>query len=154
MHSGDHRQAHPDFVHKGYVLLGWRKLRDLRLLANDRKAFRTEFRKHYREPPPAVGIKAGELYRFVHEVKPGHFMIYPSGKDGLVRIGRVERDYEHRPRLKADFPHVHKVKWLKELRRNTLSPEAKRALSGRLSLYTPRKYADELRATVLPRNIS
>src|SRR5882672_4455615 len=141
MHSGYDGEAHSSFVDMNYVSLGWKQCGDLRLIPNTRKAFRKQFRSHCpNHEPGAVRMKASELYRFLHKMAVGNLVVYPSVEDGLVRVGHVvgEYDYKHKNRPHC---HVRKIKWFKTVRRNKLPFKVQRALSGRPSLYQPRKYA-------------
>lgn len=45
--------------------------------------------------PGAIPNYAGQLFRFVHEMKPGDLVIYPSKRDRQVHLGRIEGGYEY-----------------------------------------------------------
>src|SRR5216684_4379554 len=106
IHSGKRSEAHPLFV-AGHVALAWRRLRDLSSLDESRTAFKREYRRHYRHQSESdIEQGAGCLYRFVHKLERGDFVIYPSGPDCFVRVGRVTRGYQYRPALNSEFPHV------------------------------------------------
>ena len=149
MHSGRDGEAHSSFVKMNYVSLGWEQCGDLRLIPDTRKAFRKQFRSHYpKHASAAVRLKASELYRFLHKMNTGDWVIYPSVEDRLVRVGCVagEYDYKHKNQPHA---HIRKVKWLKKVERSKLSSEVKRAISGRSSLYQPRKHTSDMRKALL-----
>ncbi len=147
--SGPNEQAHLDFLH-GRICLSWSKLGDLRLIEDDRKAFRNEYRRHYDRGEPDLGRGAGCLYRFVHKMNRQDLVIYPSRTDRLVRVGRVRGDYEYRPRSNHDYPHVRRVIWKKEFQRNDLPLEIKLAIRRRHALYQPRDEYLEAVQKLLP----
>ena len=143
MHSGRDGEAHVGFV-EGRISLGWAKCGNLRSILPDRKAFRKHYRAHYpADSPAAARMKAGALYRFLHEMNIQNVVVYPSGNDGLVRFGIVSGPYKYERTAKI-HPHRRNIKWFKEIPRSKLPFKIKRALSGRCSLYQPRKYAGDI----------
>lgn len=149
MHSGPDGKAHSSFVKMNHVSLGWNQCGDLRQIPDTQKTFRKQFRSHYpNHASAAVRLKASELYRFLHKMAVGNVVVYPSGKDGLVRVGRVVGEYDCKHKNQPHC-HVRKVKWFKKVQRNKLPSRVRRALSGRPSLYQPRKYASDVRKALL-----
>jgi predicted Mrr-cat superfamily restriction endonuclease len=150
MHSGVDNVAHSDFVDKRYVSLGWAKLRDLRLIPRNRKAFHKKFRKYYHDDPrAATRVQASELYRFVHLLQRKEIVVYPSGGDDLVRVGHIEGDYEYKPRLNRKHPHVRKISWFRVLKRKSLPLAVRISLSLPQALYNPRENLDQIRRILL-----
>ena len=98
-----------------------------------------------------VNSTAGELYRFVHEMKPSDLVVYPSMNKELLRLGRVKGDYEYRRRPNRKHTHVRKIQWLEELARDILPFRVKRTISGRHALYQPHKHIKELRTILMGR---
>jgi restriction system protein len=39
-------------------------------------------------------VSAGQLYRFVHEVREGDVVVYSSNRDQTVRFARVDGGYQ------------------------------------------------------------
>jgi restriction system protein len=148
--GGTGEQAHDSFV-SGCISLGWSRIKDLRLIAANRKAFRKEYRRHYRDDSPgAARMRASELYRFLNKVEVGDFIVYPSRKkDGLVHVGRVMGGYKFKPG-RSPHHHLRKVKWIKEMQWSELSPRVRRTLDCRPSLYRPKRYANDVREALLP----
>src|SRR5713101_3670546 len=150
IHSGKERKAHLFFL-TGHIALSWHRLRDLSSLEESRAAFKGEYRRCYGHHAASdIEQGAGCLYRFVHKMEREDFVIYPSGPDCLVRVGRVTRGYQYRPALNSEFPHVRRVRWLDTVPRKNLTTEVKEAISGRNPLYEPHQHLDELRAALLP----
>jgi restriction system protein len=150
MHSGVDNVAHSDFVEKNYVSLGWAKLGDLRLIPKNRKAFHKKFRKHYHDASrAATRLQASELYRFIHVMQREEIVVYASGRDGLVRVGRIEGDYEHKPSINRKHPHVRRVSWFPVLERKSLPRAVRFAVALRPSLYNPRENLNQIRRILL-----
>lgn len=151
MRSGRHEEAHDEFVKNRHLALGWRSLGDLARLDGTQEAFRRAFREkfcnhHPDQTPAAVRVKAGELFRFVHKLKPNDFVVYPSADHAHVYFGRVIGPYKFRLGQNPGFPHRRKVTWFRNLPKEAMSSKAKRAIKGRMTLYQPRKYRGALEA--------
>ena len=146
IHGGTDEKAHSQFVIEGYASLGWSKCGDLGLFPPDQKAFRERYLSHYPDDTLATaGIRAGELYSFVHEMKVGDSVIYPSRTDRLVRVGRVVGDYQYKSKHEI-HSHVRKIKWRRRtVQRDGLPSKVRRALSGPRALYQLRKHASDVR---------
>jgi restriction system protein len=146
IHSGLHGEGHADFIAKPWISLGWRRVGDLRLLKNNRAAFRAVIEKRYPNTPASVRMKAGALYRFLYKMQRKDIVIYPS-PDGLVYVGTVKGDYEFRLQPSLGHHHVRKVRWFDKQEKEDLSRRVRSALarSARSSLCQPRQNAQLLR---------
>ena len=82
------------------------------------------------------------LYRFVHEMKIGDHVVYPSKSDRKINIGVVESDFIYNPTA-ALYVQQRKVKWLKHLPRTAFSQGALYELGSALSFFLLKNYADE-----------
>jgi restriction system protein len=75
IHAGKTGDAEALFGKKSVVAIGWKQMGDL-------SAFKTraDFNKRYEEvypnvKPAAIPVSAGQLFRFVHEMKVGDIVI-------------------------------------------------------------------------------
>jgi restriction system protein len=60
------------FLKKHCVAMGWTGVGDLSALKPDRDAFKARVAEVYPDAKPgAIPNNAGQLFRFVHETKPG-----------------------------------------------------------------------------------
>jgi restriction system protein len=149
MHGGTERQAHSDFVIRKYISLESPKLGDLRFLPDDPKKWLARYRRKYpRLSLRSASAKSGELYRFFNEMKSRHFVVYPSRDDKLVHIGLVTGEYRFLPNVSSHHPHARKIRWLKQIKRKSLPPNARRAISGPRAIYQPLKYLEILRRSI------
>jgi restriction system protein len=149
IHSGLHGEGHTDFMAKPWISLGWNRVGDLRLLKNNRAAFRAAIEKRYPNGNAAtVRMQAGALYRFLYKMQRKDIVIYPS-PDGLVYVGNVKGDYEFRLQRSLAHYHVRKVKWFGKKEKEDLSRRVRSAInrSARSSLCQPRQNAQLLRYT-------
>lgn len=149
IHAGKTGDANTLFLKKNCVALGWAKMGDLSALKGDREAFKAQIAKSYPGTKPgAIPGNAGQLFRFIYEMKPGDLVIYPSKHDRHVHIGRVEGAYQYDPVTEPGYPHRRSVAWLKDLPRTHFSQGALYEIGSAMSLFSVKNYADEYRAAL------
>jgi len=136
-------------LQKGYMAVGWPEAGDLRKLPPSREGFKEHIEKIYPEWSRGAKINsASQLYRYVHEIKRGDFVIYRSQWDRLIHIGKVVGDYEHRPDLGREYVNVRRVEWLGQYPLTRFSQGALYELGSALSLFQVTRYADEFRSAL------
>ena len=149
IHGGKTGDADSLFLKKNFVALGWHKCGDLGNLPADREAFKERVAKSYPEnKPAAIPNNAGQLYRFVHEMKPDDLIVYPSRRDHTVHIGRITGPYKYNPDLEASYPNLRSVAWLKAVPRTQFTQGALYEIGSAMSLFQVKNYADEFIAAV------
>jgi restriction system protein len=122
---------------------------NLSSLAANRESFKARVAEVYPgKPPGAIPNYAGQLFRFVHEMKPGDLVAYPSKRDRLVHLGRIEGEYHFDPRKEANYPNTRKVKWVQAVSRTKFSQGALYEIGSALSLFQIRNFVDEFRAAI------
>jgi restriction system protein len=153
IHAGRTGDADAQFLKKGVVALGWRALGDLAQLKPDRDAFKAAVSRHFPHfKPGAIPTSAGQLYRFVHEMKEGDLIVYPSKRDRKVYVGRIIGPYRFDPSLAAaegegeGYPNIRPVKWLASQPRAAFTQGALYEIGSAMSFFQVRTYADEFRA--------
>ena len=91
IHGGKTGDADSLFLKKKFIALGWHKCGNLGDLPADRDAFKELVLKSYPDNKPAsIPNNAGQLYRFVHEMKTDDLIVYPSKRDHTVHIGQSQ----------------------------------------------------------------
>ncbi len=149
IHAGRNGDADTLFLKKNLIAVGWAKMGDLSALKPDREAFKARVAEVFPEKKPgAIPNNAGQLFRFVHEIKPGDIVVYPSKRDRMVHLGRVEGGYVYNPKTEPGYPNCRAVKWLKEVPRTQFSQGALYEIGSALSLFLVRNFADEFRAAL------
>lgn len=121
IHAGKQGAAEELFLSKAHIALGWDKLGDLSALPDDRRAFREHFMKA-QSTEKTRG--AGQLYRFVHEMREGDLVVWPSQRDQQIRLGEVVGPYVFRSDIMAAYPHMRAVRWLATGPRAEFAPRA------------------------------
>jgi restriction system protein len=93
--------------------LGWKDIGDLSGL-NTRDDFKSRYAKAYpSEKAGAVPVNAGQLFRFIHEMRVGDAILLRRSQTREISVGWVEGEYEYKPALDPAFPHIRKVKWVR-----------------------------------------
>ncbi len=94
----------------------------------------------------AIPNNAGQLFRFVHEMKTDDLIVYPSKRDRQVHIGRIAGSYRYDRDLSESYPQQRPVKWLAHLPRTKFSQGALYEIGSALSFFRVKTYADEFQA--------
>ena len=136
------------FLNNNVIAIGWGAFGDLSVLDATREAFKAHYEKSYPEAKKgSIPTSAGMLFRFMHEVKIGDYVVFPSKVDRMINIGIIEGEYEYVP--SADrYVQQRKVKWLKHLPRTVFSQGALSEVGSALSFFIVKNYADEFLAAI------
>jgi restriction system protein len=149
IHGGKTGDADSLFLKKGFVAVGWDRMGDLGVLKPNREAFKAKVAAAYPDyKPGAIPTAAGQLYRFVHEMKVGDMIVYPSKHDRHVHIGRIEGTYKYDPSLEHSYPSLRPVKWLRALPRTHFSQGALYEIGSAMSFFQVKTYVDEFTTAV------
>jgi restriction system protein len=144
IHGGRTSEADSTFLKKKMLALGWDRMEDLGQLSADRDAFKQHLLKAYPDRKPGYyPMAAGQLFRFVHEMKDGDLVIYPSKRDRHVHIGEVAGPYQYATKNADGFPHRRPVRWLKDFPRTKFSQGALYEIGSAISFFQVKNYADE-----------
>lgn len=147
IHAGRSGDAETLFLKKNRIGIGWAKVGDASALPATRDAFKGAVEKAYPDKKPgAIPNSAGQIYRFVHEMKLGDLVAYPSKLDRRVYVGRVAGPYLYDQQTEPGYPHTRPVKWLKSVAREQLTQGALYEIGAALSLFLLKNFADEFRA--------
>jgi restriction system protein len=89
--AGSAGQADAIFLEKGQIALSCQEVGgDVSLLPPSRGAFKDAFVRGAPEAPASsVPAQAGQLYRFVHEMRIGARVLYPRKSDRTVHWGEI-----------------------------------------------------------------
>lgn len=146
IHAGKTGDADTFFLNKNCIAIGWAKMGDLSSLKPDREAIKARVAEAYPDKKPgAIPNNAGQMFRFVYEMKTGDLVVYPSKRDRQIHLGRIEGDYRYEPMTEPGYPHVRAVKWLRALPRTRFTQGALYEIGSSLSLFLVKNYADEFR---------
>lgn len=136
------------FLNNSVIGIGWKEIGDLSLIPADREAFKERYRQVFADSKPqAVATCAGMLFRFVHEIQIGDYVVFPSKFDRKINIGIIEGDYTYLNSA-SNYVQQRKVKWLKHLPRTAFSQGALYEVGSALTFFLIKNYADEYLAAL------
>ena len=136
------------FEQEKVIAIGWRAMGNLKQIESNRTAFKEKYAKVYpNAPKQSVANGAGMLFRFVHEVQIGDYVIYPSKADRTVNIGIIEGEYVYQPEA-TKYVQQRAVKWIKKLPRTAFSQGALYEIGSAMTFFTVKNYADEFLDTL------
>ncbi len=144
IHAGKTGDAETLFMQKNFIAVGWDEMGDLSKIKPDREAFKAKVASAYPgKKEGAIPNNAGQLYRFVHEMKVGDFIVYPSKVDRTINLGKVKGAYQYSPAISQGYPNLRSVEWLKKVPRTSLSQGALYETGSAMSLFQVKTYAEE-----------
>lgn len=145
---GIHTSDNNLFLHGNVIAIGWREIGDLRLIAPNREAFKKKYSETYPDVKKgSIATGAGMLFRFLHEVQIGDYVVYPSKHDRMINIGEVIGDYEYHQEEK-EYVQQRRVKWLKHIPRTSFSQGALYEIGSAMSFFGVKSYTDEYLAAL------
>ena len=148
IHGGRDGEADDLFLKAKCVALGWPELGDLGAIAADRDGFKEVVAQAYPEAKPgAIPNYAGQLFRFVHEMRVDDVVVYPSRRDRQIHIGVVVGPYKYDASQK-DYPNRRAVRWLCARPRTYFSQGALYELGSAMSFFQVRNYTEDIRAAL------
>lgn len=140
---GIHTMNDPLFLSQNLIAIGWEAMGNLSSISASRDAYKERYIAAYPDAKKgSIATSAGMLYRFVHEVQEGDYVVFPSKIDRKINIGVVESAYFYETTATL-YPNRRKVKWLKHLPRTAFSQGALHEVGSALSFFQVKNYADE-----------
>ncbi len=140
---GIHTQDDNLFLHGNVIAIGWKAMGDLSTIPPDRESFRQKYTAVYPDSKKGnIATSSGMLYRFVHEIQIGDYVVFPSKSDRMVNIGVIEGEYRYAPDA-VEYTQQRNIRWIKHLPRMTFSQGALYEIGSALSLFSVKNYADE-----------
>lgn len=144
IHAGKTGDAETLFLKENQVALGWAETGDLSTLKVDREAFKQRVIQTYPGiKPGAIPNNAGQLFRFVHEMKAGDIALYPSKLDRMIHFGKITGSYTYDSSHGTTYSHRRAVKWIKSVPRTQFTQGALYEMGSAMSLFQVKNYADE-----------
>jgi len=134
-------------IEQNYIGIGWSELGDLSQIKADREAFKVALQVEQPDASmPSIRTQVATIYRFMHVVKAGDYVVYPCKSDRLVYIGIVTGEYERASSDDEDaYLNRRPVKWLTPngIPRNNFSQVALYEIGAYITLFEIRKTAGD-----------
>ena len=145
---GIHTQDDHLFLHGNVVAIGWKEMGDLRTINADRDSFKIKYTETYPDAKKgSIPTSSGMLFRFIHEMQIGDYIVFPSKTDRMINIGTIDGDYEY-VETAHEYVQQRKVKWVKHIPRTLFTQGALHELGSAMSLFMLKNYAEEFLAAL------
>ena len=149
IHAGRTEKEETLFLKENYVVIGWDEMGNLSKIIPDLESFKLMVSKTYSDIKPRLILDyAGQLFRFVHELKTGDIIVYPAKLERMIHIGQIEGVYEYNPELIRNYPNLRPVKWLKSLPRTKFTQGALFEIGSAMGFFQIKTYAEEFLAAL------
>lgn len=146
---GHHVSDRP--IDGGYVAIGWPKMGDLTGLAPNRDAFKNALTLAYPDKKKgAIPVDAGSMFKFLHEIKSGDFVVYPSKADRMVNIGKFKGISKYHENDPDEYPTRQLVEWLGHFPRDEFSQSALNEIGSFLTMFRVKRHPLEFLRKVEP----
>ncbi len=143
--AGEGAKLVDDFAEGNLVAIGWHELGEI-ASGVSRKAISERITEQWPNASRSkVAASAGQIYRFLNEIKQGDSVVsYHPGRR-LYLFGRITGDPDYRPNGIPDHPRVRAVSWVGEVPRDSLSVSTRNSLGAISTLFKlPPEAADEI----------
>lgn len=145
---GIHTKDDNLFLNENKIAIGWREFGDLSKVDNNREAFKKRYSQVYSNAKNgSVPTSSGMLFRFIHEIQIGDYVVFPSKSNRMINIGVVKGEYMY-VESAAEYVQQRSVEWIKRLPRTAFSQGALYEIGSAMSLFAIKKYADEFLAAL------
>lgn len=145
---GIHTKNDSLFLNENKIAIGWREFGDLSKVDNNREAFKKRYSQVYSNAKKgSVPTSSGMLFRFIHEIQVGDYVVFPSKSNRMINIGIVKGEYMY-VESAAEYVQQRSVEWIKHLPRTAFSQGALYEIGSAMSLFAIKKYADEFLAAL------
>lgn len=112
--AGRNGEYEPLAIERGVSVIGWSELGDVGTAS--REELKEAIRRVYgEERPQSLASQAGQIHRFIHDVRDGDLVVLPlHSPPGNVAVGRIAGRYVHRtgPEWGPDARNTREVEWI------------------------------------------
>ncbi|NNU15286.1 restriction endonuclease [Parvularcula sp. ZS-1/3] len=134
---------------EGFVSLGWTELGDPARIEPTRDAMKAAMETHYPDAKPgAQRLWAGIVHRFLHVLKIGDGIVYPSKHDRMLNLGVIDSSYTYHPQAPIEQLEIRRrVRWLGALERTAFPQTTLNEVGSALTLFQVANNTDALLET-------
>lgn len=124
-----------DFKDGSLVSIGWVELGDLSSLKSRDDFYKAVAVTYSTASKARMAAYAGQVYRFVREIKIGDAVVTYDRSERIYLVGNVTGDYEYAPTVSAEQPNIRRVQWHGQVNRDALSVSARNSLGAISTLF-------------------
>lgn len=120
----------------GYVAVGWQELGDTSSY-HDKETLRQHYLTSYPdEKKGAIANSFAMFYKFHSLVAVGDMVVSYDTVKREYLVGAITGDYQYKPDVVGDYPHIRKVEWHERISRDDISTTSKNSLGSTLTLFS------------------
>lgn len=153
-------QYFQEFYLGNYVAIGWNEINDYDLIKDTGKYDELVdlIKEIYKDKEKMPGLIAGNIKKFVNEMKKGDIIIIPSENSRFIAFGELLEDeiYEEEINLEdiedgaCDFKKRRRVKWLKHQNKKEIDIYIHRLLNSHHAITNANDYSTFIDRTLYP----
>jgi len=130
-----------DAVDGGYVAIGWPEMGNIFEVDATRDAYKAAIAETYPNiKKGAIPVEAGSMFRFVHEIKKGDYIVFPSKHDRMINIGKFTGETF---RKKGEYPNCRRVEWIGHYSRSDFSQSALYEIGSFITLFSVKTHTEQ-----------
>lgn len=143
--AGVQGECHHLFMDRHVIALSDPKLGDLSKMKHTRDSLKELYiQENAVSDTRSVSGITGKFFRFIHEVEPGDFVLYPSLSDRMIYVGLVIGQYVFDSECGTAFPHRRAVKWFTSFPANSISEGCKREIGAARTFFKLLRSKEEI----------
>lgn len=129
-----------DEFEKGYIAIGWSDLGDISQLTTLDLLWEAYPKVYPLAKKGMLPNQISMIHKFRSVIKPGDLAVTYDPQSRSYLVGEVTGDYEYKPNVVGDYPHVRKAKWLGKVSRDQLPQKVRNSLGSTLTLFALRDF--------------
>ena len=134
-----------DFKEGSLTSIGWADIGELSTLNSRDDFYKAVAATYPNDKKAQVAAAAGQIYRFVREIKVGDAVITYGRSERIYLVGSVTGEYEHASAVSANQPNIRRVRWRGRVNRDDLTVGARNSLGAISTLFlVPTEVAAEI----------
>lgn len=130
--AGRHNYLFDRFRELSIVAIGWNELGDISKI-KDIDELKISLKDEFGYKPQTVNMNAGQINRFVREMKIGDNVVTYNFVERIYLIGEIVSDYFYD--LSFEYPNQRQVKWLGKVYRDELTTSTKNSLGSIATIF-------------------
>jgi restriction system protein len=124
-----------DFKEKNYVAIGWNELGNINNISSKAELKELIKEKELYRKESQINTAAGQLYRFVFEIKKGDYVISYDPNNRFYLVGEVLTDCIYDKKI-GEYHKYRKVEWKGTVNRDDLKPSTKNTLGAISTIFS------------------
>lgn len=131
------------FLEDSVVAIGWSEAGDYRNVSSREELIQLFSRVWPEWTTRQIQVGAGQVWRFLHEVKEGHSVLTYDPTTRLYHVGVIRGAPSYEPERMERLPVVRRVEWTSSVARDELSEPTRNTLGAIMTIFLLSQTAEE-----------